>query len=444
MNDHISPSCHFSARNTEEALTDVNQQKTKSLVLSGARLITGTGQQIDKGMIVVEDQRIAAVGHPEQVTVPSGAVHIDLSGKTVMPGLIDAHVHLDMHGMPDTYHESLVEDKLRTIRASIEMANTVRAGITTVRNAGSANYIDIAVKRAVEEGLITGPHILASGKIICMMTAGSEYFQGLYREADGVDENRRAAREQLKEGADLLKVMATGAIMNPGGTPGAPHLNVEEIRAVVEEGEKTGKHTAAHAHGAEGIKNAIKAGVRTIEHGTLADQEALKMMADQGVFLTSTLCSNFWMLNGSAKNGIPQFMFQKAEEISKIRVENLYRALEAGVQVAMGTDAGTPYNYHGRNAMELIQYVDKGLLDPMQAIEASTRVAADAVGLLSETGTLEPGKMADLLVVNADPLQDIHCLLELDSIYCVLKAGQVISGKVDTRQWDEGLLLGLN
>ncbi len=444
MNDHISPICHSSAQNTEDTLTAFNRQESKSLALSGAKLITGTGQHIDKGTIVIEDQRIAAVGHPEQVTVPSGAVHIDLTGKTVMPGLIDAHVHLDMHGMPDTYHESLVEDKLRTIRASIEMANTVRAGITTVRNAGSANYIDIAVKRAVEEGLVTGPRILASGRIICMMTAGSEYFQGLYREADGVDENRRAAREQLKEGADLLKVMATGAIMNPGGTPGAPHLNVEEIRAVVEEGEKTGKHTAAHAHGAEGIKNAIKAGVRTIEHGTLADDEALKMMADQGVFLTSTLCSNFWMLNGSAKNGIPQFMFQKAEEVSKIRVENLCRALQAGVQVAMGTDAGTPYNYHGRNAMELIQYVDKGIMDPMQAIEASTRIAADAMGLLSETGTLEPGKVADLLVVSADPLQDIHCLLELASIHCVFKAGQVIHGKVDTRQWDEDWSLGLN
>ncbi|MDZ7759998.1 MAG: amidohydrolase family protein [Desulfovermiculus sp.] len=444
MNNPSWPSCHPQARKTENTLSAFNSQESKPLALSGATIITGTGQVIDNGLIVIKDQKILAVDEVDQVVVPSEAEHIDITGKTVMPGLIDAHVHLDMHGMPDTYHESLVEDKLRTIRACIEMANTVRAGITTVRNAGSANYIDIAVKKAVEEGLVTGPRILASGKIICMMTAGSEYFQGLYREADGVDENRRAAREQLKEGADLLKVMATGAIMNPGGTPGAPHLNVEEIQAVVEEGEKTGKYTAAHAHGAEGIKNAIKAGVRTIEHGTLADDEALKMMADQGVFLTSTLCSNFWMLNGSANNGVPQFMFQKAEEVSKIRVDNLHRALRAGVRVAMGTDAGTPYNYHGRNAMELIQYVDKGIMDPMQAIEASTRVAADAVGLLTETGTLEPGKMADLLILRADPLGDMHCLMELESIHCVLKAGQVVHGKVDTSQWSEGLSLGLN
>jgi len=444
MNDHISSTCRPNGQENALSLSEFSPQKSKTLVLTGAKAITGTGQVIDQATVVIKDSLIQAIGESGQVSVPEKAMRVDLTGKTIMPGLIDAHVHLDMHGMPDTYHESLVEDKLRTIRASIEMANTVRSGITTVRNAGSANFIDIAVKRAVDEGLVTGPRILASGRIICMMTAGSEYFQGLYREADGVDENRRAAREQLKEGADLLKVMATGAIMNPGGTPGAPHLNMEEIRAVVEEGEKTGKHTAAHAHGAEGIKNAIKAGVRTIEHGTLADEEALKMMADRGVFLISTLCSNFWMLNNATQNGVPQFMFQKAEEVSKIRVDNLHRALQAGVQVAMGTDAGTPYNYHGRNAMELVQYVEKNIMDPMQAITASTQGAADAIGLESEIGTLQPGKQADILILSADPVHNIRCLLDLDSIHCVLKGGEVVHGEVDTSQWDEGSSLGLN
>ncbi|MFW5970759.1 MAG: amidohydrolase family protein [Desulfovermiculus sp.] len=442
MNDYTVTEWDQHANTTAEILSTMECQEKKPIALTGAQVIPCTGQVIAEGVVIVKGQKITAVGPSARVAIPEGAINIDLSGKTIMPGLIDTHVHLDMHGMPDTYHENLVEDKLRTIRASIEMANTVRSGITTVRNCGSANYIDIAVKRAVDEGLITGPRILASGRIICMLTAGSEYFQGLYREADGVDENRRAAREQLKEGADLLKVMATGAIMNPGGAPGAPHLNVEEIRAVVEEGEKTGKHTAAHAHGAEGIKNAIKAGVRTIEHGTLADDDSLEMMANQGVFLVSTLCSNFWMLNGSARNGLPQFMFQKAEEVSKIRVENLHRALQAGVQVAMGTDAGTPYNYHGRNVMELIQYVDKEIMDPMQALMASTKVAAEAIGLLPEIGTLEPGKQADLLILNADPLQDIHCLLDLDNIHCVLKGGQVVRGKVDISQWSESSPLG--
>jgi imidazolonepropionase-like amidohydrolase len=360
-----------------------------------------------------------------------------------MPGLIDAHIHLDMHGMPDTYHESLVEDKLRTIRATIEMGNTIRSGITTVRNAGSANYIDIAVKKAVDDGLVIGPRIMASGRIICMLTAGNEYFKGLYREADGVDENRRAAREQLKEGADHLKVMATGAIMNPGGLPGAPHLNIEEIKAVVEEGLKMGKYTAAHAHGAEGIKNAIKAGVRTIEHGTLADDQALKMMADHNVFLTSTLSSNFWMINATHQNGIPQFMFDKAKDVARIRKENLRRALDRGVRVIMGTDAGTPYNYHGKNAMELVQYVTEGLMSEAEAIRASTAAAAEALGLSDQIGTIESGKYADLLVLKKDPLQDISCLLKHENIEAIFKGGQTVTGDVDTSQWTAESPLGL-
>ncbi len=413
-------------------------------VLEGATLFDGLSRIIDDAVLIVKGTRIHAVGQRKDVDIPEQAVQIDLHGQFIIPGLIDTHVHLDLHGLPDTYHESLIEDKLRTIRATIEMANTVRAGITTVRNAGSTNFIDIAVRKAVEEGMVVGPRILASGKIICMMTAGNEYFKGLYHEADGVDENRKAAREQLKEGADYLKVMATGAIMNPGGVPGAPHLNVEEIRAVVEEGEKSGKHTAAHAHGAEGIKNAIRAGVRTIEHGTLADEEALKMMADQGIFLTSTLSSNFWMINAHTRNGIPQFMFEKAEEVAGIRRENLRRALSMGVKVVMGTDAGTPYNYHGKNAMELTQYVREGIMSEKEAIIASTRTAADAIGMLDSVGTLEKGKYADFLVLSKNPLNDITCLQDLDALSMVFKEGAMIRGEVDVNQWSAETPLGLS
>ena len=412
-------------------------------VLEGMTLIDGTGEFTENAVMVFDDDRIAAVGEKDRVLLPEDAKHYDLTGKFVIPGLIDAHIHMDMHGMADTYHESLVEDKLRTIRAAREMANTVRSGITTVRNAGSSNYIDIAVKKAVETGLIVGPRILSSGRIICMLAAGNEYFRGLYREADGVDENRRAAREQLKEGADVLKVMATGAIMNPEGIPGAAQLDIDEMRAVVNEGEKAGKHTAAHAHGARGIKNAVRAGVRTIEHATLADDDALKMMADSGVFLTSTVSSNFWMLNHAKENSqIPRFMSEKAGDVARIREENLHRALSFGVKVVMGTDAGTPYNFHGRNAMEIVQYVKIGLMDETNAIIAATRGTAEAIAMADRIGTLAPGKYADCVVLKQNPLKNIKCLASLDDIFLVFKDGRPVTGKVDTRQWSPESPLG--
>lgn len=417
----------------------------EQIVLQGATLINGNGGLIPDSVLVLHKENISAAGPREEVQMPNQAKIYDVRQKFIMPGLIDAHVHLDMHGMPDTIHESLVENKLRAIRASIEMGNTLRAGITTIRNAGSTAYIDIAVRKAVQEGLIIGPRILACGKIICMLSAGSEYFKGLYREADGADENRRAAREQLKEGADFLKVMASGAIMNPGGVPGATQLDVDEIRAVVQEGAKIGKHTAAHAHGAQGIKNAVQAGVRTIEHGTLADEDALKMMLDRNIYLVSTLSSNFWMLRyKKEQNGLPQFMYEKAREIAKIRSETLHQAIDLGVRVVMGTDAGTPYNYHGKNSMELVQYVEEGLMNEMEAIMASTKYAAQAIDLADEVGTLEPGKSADFLVLNKNPLQDIRSLLDIKNLQMVFKQGKLVEGQVDTSQWSNSSSLGLN
>lgn len=396
--------------------------------LKGATLIDGTGSPpLQNAVLIFRGNKIAEVGTGNDMKIPEDAMIFDVADRYIIPGLIDCHIHLDLHGMADTFQENLVEEKLRTIRSTKEMADTLRAGYTTVRSLGSVNHIDFAVKKAAEEGLIDGPRILTSGKIICMTSAGSEYFEGMYRVADGVDETRKAAREQLKAGADVLKVMATGAIMNPGGVPGAAQLNVEEMEAVVEEGAKLGIWTAAHAHGAQGIKNAVQAGVRTIEHGTMADDEAIALMTDKNVFLIPTLLVDDLLVRAGERSGIPAFMLEKAVAVGKKRNRVFRKAMAAGVPIAMGTDAGTPFNYHGKNSLELKLYVDKELMTPYEALQTATRTAAEAIGLADSLGTLEKGKIADCVVLGKNPLEDIACLLDIENIHMVFKDGLLMN-----------------
>ncbi len=396
--------------------------------LEGATLIDGTGRPpLRNAVLVFEDNRIADVGTGNDMKIPEDALVFDVADKYIIPGLIDCHIHLDLHGMADTFQENLVEEKLRTIRSAKEMEDTLHAGYTTVRSLGSVNHIDFAVKKAIEEGLINGPRILTSGKIICMTSAGSEYFEGMYRVADGADEARKAAREQLKAGADVLKVMATGAIMNPGGVPGAPQLNVEEIQAVVEEGAKLDIKTAAHAHGAQGIKNAIRAGVATIEHGTMADDEAIALMAEKNIYLIPTLSVDDLIIRAGAQSGVAAFMVEKAINIGEKRSKVFRKAIAAGVPIAMGTDAGTPFNYHGKNSLEVKLYVDRALMTPHEALQTATVNGAEAIGLADSLGTLEKGKIADCVVLSQNPLEDIGCLLDVENIHMVFKDGVLMN-----------------
>ena len=396
-------------------------------ILTGATLIDGRGgQPVDKAVLLIKEGKIEAVGPENKVSIPDGAAVIDVHGKYLLPGLIDTHIHMDLHGMADTFQENLVEDKLRTLRTAKEMEETLRAGFTTVRNVGSVNYIDFAVKAGIEQGFIQGPRILTSGRIISITCSGTEYFAGMYRLADGPQECRKAAREQLKQGADLLKVMATGAIMNPGGVPGAPQLDVDEIKAVVNEGAKLGKHTAAHAHGAQGIINSVLAGVRTIEHGTMADDEAVAVMADNGTFLIPTLVVHDCWINHKKSQNIPKFMIEKSKAIEKLGQEALHKAIQAGVKIAVGTDAGTNFNYHGKNSGEIIALVKHGFMTPMAALESATRTAAEAIQMDDRIGTLEKGKFADCLVLEKNPLEDITILSDLQNITMVIKGGRRI------------------
>lgn len=394
-------------------------------VFKGAVLIDGNGgDPISDATLAVEDNTIIYAGKDGELSIRGDAEICEVPGKTIIPGLIDCHIHIDLHGMSDTNDENFVEDKLRAIRTARNMENTLQQGITTVRNAGSVNHIDFAVKAAVEDGWCIGPRIITSGQIISMTAMGNDYFKGMYVEADGVDEVRKAARTQLKAGADFLKVMATGAYMNPGGVPGAVQYNLNELQVIVEEAGKLDLHVAAHAHGAQGIINSVLAGVRTIEHGSFLDDQGIELMLDNNIYLVPTFAAGYHILKHAESEGIPEFMVEKNIEMRRIRGKSIKKAVDAGIKVAFGSDAGTTHNYHGTNATELVLYVNEGFMSPIDAISSGTRIAAEAIGILDLVGTLEKGKIADFIIVDGDLTKGLEPLL--DNIVEVYKEGKKV------------------
>ncbi len=367
---------------------------------------------------------------------------LDLSGKTVLPGLIDCHVHLAMDGPADSKLEG--ETAWTTLLMLKHAQNNLAAGFTTVRDVGGRHGLEFSVRRAISEGLWAGPRMQLAGKLLSITSAGAAYYDGMYREADGVDEVRKAAREQLKAGADLIKVLATGAVLAPGEKPGAVQYGEDEIAAAVEEAGKVGKIVAAHAHGIQGIRNAVAAGVRTLEHGTYLhqDERLMETMAERGVFLVPTLKPGFDVLEGERPD-VPDWIREKLKEVQEDAMLSVRRALELGVPIATGSDAATPYNYHGDNAMELVWMGEAGL-SPMQVIVSSTANAAHALGWDSWLGTLEPGKVADLLVVDGNPLENLRVLADKRNIKLVFKEGEIVAQPATStlRDVPEALIAG--
>lgn len=397
-----------------------------SLLFQHVTVIDGTGNAPQPDMdVLVIDGRISAIETHGLLAHDEQEMELyDLNGMTLLPGLIDCHVHIMMDGGPEGKIKPEESLGLCLLRAAYAARRTLEAGITTVRDLGGQAHLEFALREAIAAGYCSGPRLVLAGKLLSMTSAGTEAFAGMYREADGTDEVRKAAREQLKAGADVIKVMATGAVMTPGEEPGASQYSLEEMQAAAEEAHKRGRKMAAHAHGAAGILTAVQAGADTIEHGSLLCEspEAINLMAERGVFLVPTLAAGIMSQHAA---DIPAFMAEKDQRLLEAHRRSVRLALAAGIPIAMGTDAGVPFVKHGDNAIELPLMVNAGLT-PMQAIVASTSNAARALGLESEIGTIEVGKRADLLILDGDPLQDIGIVTRNECIRMVVQDGNVV------------------
>jgi imidazolonepropionase-like amidohydrolase len=391
-----------------------------TLVLSGARIIDGSGADPVRGRsVVVEKGVITAV--VEDARAPRGN-GVDLAGHTLLPGLINCHVHLCLGAEADPVRPLREEPLgLTAIKALLRARETARAGVTTVRDLGGREYVEIAVRRAIQEGLIDGPRIVAAGRPVCM-TGGHGHW--LAREADGPDDARKAVREQLKAGADVIKIIATGGVMTPGVEPGSPQLTLDEMRAAIEEARKAGRRTAAHAMASSGISDAIAAGITSIEHGIYLTEEIVAHMRRDGTFLVPTLNAPAAIASGGLAAGIPDFMVRKSEVVVPAHVASFQLAHRAGVRIAAGADSGTPLNFHGSLLPELTLMVKYGMT-PLEAIRAATVTAADCLGLGEVTGRVAPGYAADLIAVAGDPAERIEALADLK---LVLVSGRVLIG----------------
>ena len=403
----------------------MTNKPVQTIALRSIHLIDGRGSTRDRMTVLIQGGRIAAVGPDREISVPRGAETPDVRGMAVLPGLIDCHVHLCLGAEADVVRTIEQEaPALTTLKASQFARQTVEAGFTTVRDVGCRDHSIFALKQAIADGLLPGPRIVAAGLAICM-TGGHARFIG--READGPVEVVTAVREQLAAGAEVIKFIASGGVLTPGTSPDCAQMTPEELAAGMSEARRAGRRVAAHAHGADGMKNAIKAGTHSIEHATLMDEEAAGLMREYGVFMVPTLSALATTAACGLACGIPESALTKAKSMQARHEASFKKAARAGIKVALGTDAGTPFNYHGENAQELERMVALGMA-PMEAIVAATSAAAALLGFSHTLGTIEPGKDADLLVVDGNPLKRVAVLRDREKLHGVMQAGRFVSG----------------
>jgi imidazolonepropionase-like amidohydrolase len=377
--------------------------------------VDGTGAAPRSNVtLLVDDGRVARVAESGE---DAGAER-SYEAACVVPGLVNSHVHLEMNGQPDTQTFFLIRTPTeRTLDAAFNARLSLEAGVTTVRDLGSADSSVIALRDAIARGEHAGPTIVPAGRALCM-TGGHGAFVG--RETDGPWDARKAVREQRKAGAGCIKLIATGGVLTKGAVPGQDQLTEEEMRAAIEEASAHGLRVAAHAIGTNGIKNALRAGVTSVEHGHLLDDEAIALFKERGAYLVPTLAAIYRIYENVSTGAQPDFVVRKATEIYQLAGENIGKAWRAGVRIAGGSDAGTPYNRHQDYAYEVELMSTVLGMTPLQALTAATATAAELIGL--EAGVLGEGKPADLLLLDRDVASDVRALRDPR---VVIKAGAV-------------------
>jgi len=399
----------------------------KVTVIKATRLVDGQGgAPIVNPVLVIEGDRIARVG--AGLSVPAGADVIDLGAATLLPGLIDCHTHLT--GQPgDNYYDDMFRMSPidSAVIAHVYARRTLEAGFTTVRDVGAGELVDVAMRNAINRGGMAGPRMQVATLAVSAtgghgdLSGFSPYLsiKGLSNIADGVDEIRKLVRTEVKYGADVIKVAATAGVLSEEESVGAPQFSQEELNALVAEAHMWEKRVAAHAHGAEGIKRAILAGVTSVEHASFIDDEGIRLAREKGTWLVMDIYNDDYILAEFSKKGYPQKIIEKERLVGRTQRENFRKAVQAGARMAFGSDAGVyPHGWNGKQFAKMVEWG----MTPAQAIRAATIDAAELLGWRDRIGSVEAGKLADVIAVSGDPLKDIT---ELERVRFVMKGGVV-------------------
>lgn len=386
-------------------------------VLKCGQLFCAKDESVQKDMaVVVEGNKIVEVAPAASVST-EGCEVVDLSAKFVMPGLIDAHVHVNMNGEPgSTYWMHTTSDGKMALISMLNAQDDLMAGFTSLRDESGVNFTDVALRDMINEGRVWGPRMMVSG--VSLSSTGG-HGDGHYNPGfvggnmasivNSPDEARAAVRYTFKYGADQVKLMATGGVMSYGDEPGAPEMSYEEMKAAIDIANERGLLSSAHAHGAEGIKNAVRAGITSIEHGMLIDEEGMELMAKHGTHLIPTIIAAHRIVEHGVQGGIPQWGVDKAARCLENHYSNLEKMRKLGVKIGFGTDAATPFNFHGKQAFEF-ELMTRAGFTPAETLLAATKVNAAMMKWDSKVGSIEPGKLADLVAFDSSPLDDIKVM----------------------------------